>query len=94
MKLTAAMVKEAAFAAGAGDIGIGNIERWANAPRLMHPKNIFPDCRSVITIVQPITRHLPGHHRGHALGQLHLLRLQQAEHPLPAHRHLRDRLLH
>jgi epoxyqueuosine reductase len=61
VKLTAAMVKEAAFAAGAGDIGIGNIERWANAPRLMHPKNIFPDCRSVITIVQPIPR---GTYRG------------------------------
>ncbi len=56
MKLTAEMVKEAAFDAGAGDIGIANIERFANAPRKMHPKNIFPDCKSVITIVQPIPR--------------------------------------
>ena len=55
MKLTAAMVKEAAFTR-AGDVGIANIERFANAPRQMHPKNIFPDCRSVITIVQPIPR--------------------------------------
>lgn len=61
MKLTAAMVKEAAFHAGAGDVGIANIERFANAPRQMHPKNIFPDCRSVITIVQPIPR---GSYRG------------------------------
>ena len=61
MRLTAAMVKDAAFAAGAGDIGIANIERFANAPRMMHPKNIFPDCKSVITIVQPIPR---GTYRG------------------------------
>ncbi len=56
MKLTSQMIKQAAFDAGAGDIGIANIERFANAPRFMHPKNIFPDCRSVITIVQPIPR--------------------------------------
>ncbi|HOF19305.1 MAG TPA: hypothetical protein PK082_10385 [Phycisphaerae bacterium] len=56
MKLTAEQVKQAAMDAGAGDVGIANIERFANAPRGMHPKNIFPDCRSVITIVQPIPR--------------------------------------
>jgi ferredoxin len=61
MKLTAETVKEAARAAGAGDVGIANIERFANAPRMMHPLNIFPDCRSVITIVQPIPR---GTYRG------------------------------
>ncbi|MDH7568155.1 MAG: hypothetical protein QHJ73_01045 [Armatimonadota bacterium] len=61
MELTAEKVKEAAFAAGAGDVGIANIERFANAPRMMHPKNIFPDCRSVITIVMPIPR---GSYRG------------------------------
>ena len=61
MKLTAKMVKETAFRAGCGDIGIANIGRFANAPRMMHPKNIFPDCKSVITIVQPITR---GSYRG------------------------------
>ncbi|MCD4825858.1 MAG: hypothetical protein K8S55_14795 [Phycisphaerae bacterium] len=61
MKLTAEMVKEAARKAGCGDIGIANIERFDNAPRMMHPKNIFPDCKSVITIVQPFTR---GSYRG------------------------------
>lgn len=61
MKLTSKMVKDAAFRAGCGDIGIANIERFKNAPRMMHPKNIFPDCKSVITIVQPITR---GSYRG------------------------------
>ncbi len=61
MTLTSQMVKQAALDAGAGDIGIANIERFKNAPRLMHPKNIFPDCRSVITIAQPIPR---GTYRG------------------------------
>jgi epoxyqueuosine reductase len=61
MKLTAQMVKDAALRAGAGDIGIANIERFANAPRMMHPSNVFPECRSVITIVQPIPR---GTYRG------------------------------
>jgi len=56
MKLTAEMVKEAARAAGCGDVGIANIERFENAPRMMHPRNIFPDAKSVITIVQPIPR--------------------------------------
>lgn len=61
MKITSQMVKQAALDAGAGDVGIANIERFKNAPRLMHPQNIFPDCRSVITIVQPIPR---GTYRG------------------------------
>jgi len=61
MKLTAKMVKEAAFNAGCGDIGIANIERFKNAPQMMHPLNIFPECKSVITIVQPIPR---GSYRG------------------------------
>lgn len=61
MTLTAEMVKKAAFKAGCGDIGIANIERFKNAPRGMHPKNIFPDCKSVICIVQPIPR---GSYRG------------------------------
>ncbi len=55
------MIKEAAFNAGCGDIGIANIERFKNAPQMMHPLNIFPDCKSVITIVQPIPR---GSYRG------------------------------
>ncbi len=56
MKLTAQQVKQFAFEAGCGDIGIANIERFRNAPRGMHPLNIFPDCKSVITIAQPIPR--------------------------------------
>ena len=61
LTLTSQMVKAAAFKAGCGDIGIANIERFDGAPRMMHPKNIFPDCKSVITIAQPIPR---GSYRG------------------------------
>ena len=61
MKLTSQQIKDFAASLGAGAVGIANIERFANAPRRMHPKNIFPDCRSVISIVQPIPR---GTYRG------------------------------
>jgi ferredoxin len=61
MKLTAEMVKEAARKAGCGDVGIGNIERFEGAPRQMHPRNIYPECKSIITIIQPIPR---GSYRG------------------------------
>ena len=61
MKLTSAMIKEAAFAAGAADVGIGNIERWDNAPERMHPRNIFPECKSVISTIGVIPR---GTYRG------------------------------
>lgn len=44
-----------------GDLGVANIERFDNAPRMMHPKNIFPECKSVISIVAPIPR---GTYRG------------------------------
>ncbi len=60
-KLTSAMIKEMARRLGAGGggvevVGIANIERFDEAPERMHPRNIFPDCRSVISIVQPIPR--------------------------------------
>ncbi len=61
MKLTAQMVKDAARRAGCGDVGIANIERFKGAPRNMHPANIMPGCKSVISIVQPIPR---GTYRG------------------------------
>lgn len=56
MTLTADMIKERAAELGAGAVGIANIERFAGAPRRMHPLNIFPDARSVISVVQPIPR--------------------------------------
>ncbi len=44
-----------------GDLGIANIERFEHAPERMHPKNISPDCKSVISIVAPFGR---GTYRG------------------------------
>ncbi len=62
MKITSAQIKEAALAENpAARVGIANIERFSGAPRGMHPRNIFPDCRSVISIVCPIPR---GSYRG------------------------------
>ncbi len=60
-KLTSEMIKELARKLGAGGggvevVGVANIERFDEAPERMHPRNIFPDCRSVISIVQPIPR--------------------------------------
>lgn len=59
--LTARMIKDLAkkIGAGGGDVevvGIAPISRFAEAPERMHPANIFPDCKSVISIVQPIPR--------------------------------------
>lgn len=64
MKLTSKKLKEVAAKYGIGGegiLGVANIERFANAPKMMHPKNIFPECKSVISIVQPIPR---GTYRG------------------------------
>ena len=61
MTLTSKMIKAWGREIGAGDVGIANIDRFKNAPKMMHPKNIFPECKSVISIVQPIPR---GTYRG------------------------------
>ncbi len=60
-KLTSQMLKEFARTLGGGGggvdiIGVANIERFDGAPERMHPGNIFPDCKSVISIVQGIPR--------------------------------------
>ncbi len=60
-ELTSKKIKDLAKKIGAGGggvdiVGIAPIERFANAPKRMHPANIFPDCKSVISIVQPIPR--------------------------------------
>ncbi len=59
--LTSRMIKDLAKRIGAGGggvevVGVANIERFSEAPERMHPANIFPDCRSVISVVQPIPR--------------------------------------
>lgn len=59
--LTSQMIKDLAKKIGAGGggveiVGIAPIERFSGAPERMHPANIFPDCKSVISLVQPIPR--------------------------------------
>ncbi|NLC45458.1 MAG: hypothetical protein GX783_14405 [Clostridiales bacterium] len=61
MKLTSAMIKEEAKELGIDVIGIGNIERYKNAPELMSPKTYFPDAKSVVVIAMRIPR---GSYRG------------------------------
>jgi len=61
MLLTSQMIKDRAKELGIDDIGIGNIERFDNAPPLMSIKNYFPGAKSVIAIVMRIPR---GSYRG------------------------------
>lgn len=61
MKLTSAMIKEKAKNLGIDVIGIGNIERYKNAPLLLNPKTYFPEAKSVIVIGMRIPR---GSYRG------------------------------
>ncbi|MCK9478693.1 MAG: hypothetical protein M0R40_04230 [Firmicutes bacterium] len=61
MLLTSKMIKDKAKELGIDDIGIGNIERFDNAPPLMSVKNYFPGAKSVIAIVMRIPR---GSYRG------------------------------
>jgi ferredoxin len=46
--------------AGCGEggelLGVAPISRFSSAPERTHPANIFPDCKSVISIVMPIPR--------------------------------------
>jgi epoxyqueuosine reductase len=46
--MKAADVKETALKLGADICGIGNIERFEDAPEGRHPKDVLPSCRSVI----------------------------------------------
>lgn len=61
MKLTSAMIKEKAKDLGIDVIGIGNIERYENAPVMLNPKTYFPEVKSVIVIAMRIPR---GSYRG------------------------------
>lgn len=41
-------VKKLAISMGADFVGIGSIDRWEGAPLQMDPKQIMPECRSVV----------------------------------------------
>ncbi len=49
-------VKRKALEYGADAVGIGNIERWADAPIQMDPKQIMPECKSIIAMAFRVER--------------------------------------
>ena len=49
-------VKRKALELGADVVGIGNIERWENSPIQMDPKQIMPECRSIVGMVFRVER--------------------------------------
>ncbi len=49
-------VKRKAMEFGADAVGIGNIERWSTAPLQMDPKQIMPECKSIIGMVFRVER--------------------------------------
>ncbi len=55
-KLTSAMIKEAALAAGADLVGIGPMSRFEGAPKDMDPRYLFPEAKSVIGFAFRIPR--------------------------------------
>ena len=61
MELTSRMIKEKAKELGIDVIGIGNIERFRNAPTLLSPVTYFPKAKSVIAVLMRIPR---GTYRG------------------------------
>lgn len=55
-KEAARLVKLKALELGADAVGIGSIDRWSNAPLQMDPKQIMPECKSVIGMVFRVER--------------------------------------
>ena len=55
-KAAALAVKRKALELGADVVGIGNIERWENSPLQMDPRQIMPECKSIIGLVFRVER--------------------------------------
>jgi len=55
-KQAAAAIKRQALALGADSVGIGSIDRWANAPTQMDPRQIMPECKSIIAMAFRVMR--------------------------------------
>ena len=55
-KITKQQIIATARAHGLDLIGVANIERFADAPKRMHPASIFPEMRSVIVVARRILR--------------------------------------
>lgn len=54
--ITSEIIKQRGRELGADAIGIGNIERWKNAPLQMDPRQIMPECKSIIGMVFRVMR--------------------------------------
>ncbi|OGV68906.1 MAG: hypothetical protein A2283_16660 [Lentisphaerae bacterium RIFOXYA12_FULL_48_11] len=54
--ITSEMIKQRGMSLGADAIGIGNIERWKGAPLQMDPRQIMPECKSMIGMVFRVMR--------------------------------------
>ncbi|NLF93932.1 MAG: hypothetical protein GX564_08590 [Oligosphaeraceae bacterium] len=52
----AEQVKRWALEFGADSVGIGNIERWEGAPLQMDPRQIMPECKSIIGMAFRVER--------------------------------------
>lgn len=52
MMLHAADIKQAAHELGADLCGIAPIERFEQAPKGFHPRNVLPDCQTVIVLAR------------------------------------------
>ena len=55
-KKAAELVKKQALACGADAVGVGSIDRWAGAPTQQDPRQIMPECKSVIGMVFRVNR--------------------------------------
>jgi len=49
-------IKKQALALGADAVGIGSVDRWAGAPLQMDPRQIMPECKSIIGMVFRVMR--------------------------------------
>ena len=54
--LTSEAIKQYAMSRGLDLVGIANIERFAGAPKRMHPSSIMPSARSVVVVIRRILR--------------------------------------
>ncbi|HOK57344.1 MAG TPA: hypothetical protein PLF90_08475, partial [bacterium] len=55
-KLTKEMIRQAGYEFGLDLVGFANIDRFKDAPIHMHPKSIFPECKTVIVVGKRIVR--------------------------------------
>lgn len=54
--ITSEMIKRRGLELGADAIGIGNIDRWQGAPLQMDPRQIMPECKSIVGMVFRVMR--------------------------------------